>query len=173
MRFAAGRESLETTDIDGINGDVGLDSGGSGGAQRGLIVHAGLADTVAEIDDGFFLGDFSERLHDGLQGEEFAVGVEGVVVGVIGGECAGGFGGSFGAAGGAVVEALACAGCVCGEHAEDFGLVVGEIEIDAHVGGQGDEGDQVGGLHAGLHEFFGGVDAAIDLLGVHAGEVEK
>ena len=42
-----------------------------------------------------------------------------------------------------------------------------------HVRRERDERDHVGGQHFVLDEFFGGVDAAIDLLGVHAGEIEE
>ena len=115
LRFAARRKRLQAAHVERINRDVGFHRGGGRGAQCGLIVDAGLRDSVAEIDDRFFLRDFPERLHDRLQREKFSIGGEGVVVGVVGRERAAGFGRAFGGAFGAGVVALALAGAVGAE----------------------------------------------------------
>ncbi len=106
-----------------------------------------------------------------MKSEKFAIGGEGVEVGVVFGEGASGFGCAFGAAGGAVVEALALAGVVTGEQSQKFVFVVGKIAINVHVCGEGDEGDQVGGLHFCGEEFLSGVHRAINLLGFHGGKI--
>ena len=149
LRFAARRKRLQAAHVERIDGDVGFDRGCSRGAQRGLIVDAGLRDSVAEVDDRFFLRDFAERLHDRLQGEKFSIGGEGVVVGVVGRERATGFGARLRGTFGAGVVSLALAGTVRAERRENFVFVVGEIEIDVHVGRERDERDHVGGKHFG------------------------
>src|SRR5580704_14201496 len=55
LRFAARRKRLQSANVQRVNGSVGFDSSGGGGAESGLIVHAGLGDAVAEIDDAFLL----------------------------------------------------------------------------------------------------------------------
>ena len=74
---------------------------------------------------------------------------------------------------GACVVALALAGAVGAQGRENFFLVVGEIEIDVHVRRERDERDHVGGEHFFFDEFRRGIHAAIDLLGIHAAEIEE
>src|ERR1700685_3043383 len=90
LSFSARRECLKATHVERINRNVGVHRGGRGGAQGGLIIDSGLRNSITEINDRFFLRDFSERLHDRLQSEQFSVGGEGVVVGVVGRERAAG-----------------------------------------------------------------------------------
>ena len=168
-----GGKRLQAAHVERIDRDVCFHRGGRRGAQRGLIVDAGLRDSVAEIDDRFFLRDFPERLHQRLECEKFSIGGEGVVIGVVGREGAAGFGCAFGRTFGACVVALALAGTVGAQRREDFLLVVGEIEIDMHVRRERNERDHVGREHFFFDEFCGGIHAAIDLLGIHAAEIEE
>ncbi len=55
LRFAARGKGLEAADVEGIDGGVGFNCGSGGGAQRGLVVHPGLGDAIAEIDYAFLL----------------------------------------------------------------------------------------------------------------------
>src|ERR1700693_3102080 len=171
LRLVARGKRLEAANINGIDGDIGFDGGGGGGAECGLIIHAGLAYTVAEINQTFLLRNGAEGLHDGLQSEEFAIGAEGVVVGVVGRVGAASFRGTFGRAGGTIFETLAFAGIVGGELRENFGAIGSEIEIDFEIGGQGNHADEIGGFHAGVDVFLGGIDGTIDFVGLHGGEV--
>src|SRR6202035_5578308 len=47
LRFATRRKGLEAADVERIDGSIGFDGSGGGGTQSGLVVHAGLGDTVA------------------------------------------------------------------------------------------------------------------------------
>src|SRR5208337_4682395 len=66
LRFATRRKGLQAADVQGIDGGVGLHGGGRGGAQGRLVIHAGLRDAIAEINDALFLWELAERLHQGL-----------------------------------------------------------------------------------------------------------
>ena len=138
LGFAAWRKGLEPAPVHRIDGDVGLHGGGGRPAKCRLIVHAGLADSIAEINEALLLRELAERLHQGLQRQQFAVRAEGVVVRVVGREGAAGLGLSFGTPGAAVVESLAFSGSVCGKGREDSRLVIREIQVHAHVRGQRD-----------------------------------
>ena len=173
LRLAARGKCLQAAEVHRIDGHVRLDRRGGGGAQSRLIVRAGLADAVAEADEAFLLREFAEPLHDGFERQQFSVGAKGVVVGIIRRERTAGFRRSFGAAGAAVVKSLAFAGGVGGKSRQQLSLVVGKIQIDAQIRGQGHQGDQVRRLHLGGNEALGRVDGAIDLLRIHGRKVEE
>ncbi len=87
--------------------------------------------------------------------------------------CAAGFGSAFCGTGGAVLKALSLCGGIGGKTSENFGAVVAEIEIELEIGGEGNQGNQIGHLHVLVHVFFGGIDGPIDLFGLHRGKIEE
>src|SRR5260370_4518056 len=86
LRCTARREGLQAPNIHGIDRDVILHRRRSGRSQRRLVVVPGLADSIAEINQRFFLLDFSERLHGGLQRQQLPIGTKRVVIRVVGRE---------------------------------------------------------------------------------------
>ena len=134
LRFASARKRLQPAHIERINGHVGFHRSGRRRAQRGLIVHARLRNSVAEINDRFFLRDFPERLHDRLQREQFSIRGEGVVVGIVWRERSARFSRALRMnSSDPEIVALPLAGAVGSQRSQHFFLVVGEIEIDLHV----------------------------------------
>ena len=138
-----------------------------------MIVDARLRNTITEKNDRFLLRNFSQRHHHGLQRDQFAVGVKGVVVGVVGGKRTARLRGAFRGAGQAVVEALARSRRKGREDGPQLGAVIGEIHIHLQVGGQRHHGDEIRRLHFRLDKLIRGVHGAIDLLRFHRTEVEE
>ncbi len=73
----------------------------------------------------------------------------------------------------AVFETLALSGIVGGQRRQQFGLVVREIQVHAHVRGQRHQRDQIGGLHLCANEFLRGIDGSFDLFRLHRRKIKK
>ena len=171
--FSSRREGLQAADIQRIDRYVGFHRRRGRGAQRRLVVRPRLADSVAEIDEALFLREFAKRLHQRLQRQELAVGVEGVEIGVVRGKRSARFCRPLRASRAAVFEALALSGMECGQRRQQFGLVIREIQVHTHVRGQRHERHQIGGLHLGINEFLRRIDGAVNLFRIHGRKIKK
>ena len=114
LRLSSRRERLQAPDIHGIDRYVRFHRLRGCGAQRRLVVRACLADSVAKIDEAFFLREFAESLHQRLQSQQLAVRAEGVEIRIVHREGSACLRGAFRASRAAVFETLTLSGIVRG-----------------------------------------------------------
>ena len=62
---------------------------------------------------------------------------------------------------------------VLAEPAQEGLVVGGEVLVHIEGGVERDEGDEIGGLHLLVDEVLGAFDGAVDVLGLHGGEIEE
>ena len=165
-------DGLQAARVDAVDGEIGAHRGVDGRAQRGLVLDAVARNAAREVEQRFLLADLRQRLRDGAQGKEFAVGVEVVVLALVGG-VGGGVFHLVGVGVGALGKALPL-GAVVRAHLADEGVLVGgKVLIDAERVAERDQRDQVGGLHLGFEKGLRRFHAALQIFRLHRGEVEE
>ena len=174
IRWAAARRvAHQAARINGIDGHVGLDRGVDGSFQLGLILNAGLADAVSDVDQHLLFGKRRELVDDVLNGGELLIGVEYVELGFIGDE---------GRAGILVIDVAGIgqgghfAHLADGEGFDDgFELLAIGGEIGFHLNHRGvdEDGHQIGFRHLRVDVVQRGVLRAKLLGDAHVREIEE
>ena len=165
-------DGLQAARVDAVDGEVGAHGGVDGGAERSFVLDAVARDAAGEVEQRLLLVDFCEGLGDGAQGEELAVGVEVVVLALVG-RVAGGVFHLVGVGVGALGEALALGAVVGADFVDERVFVGGKVLIDAERVAERDQSDEVGGLHFCAQEGLRRIHGALQILGLHGGEVEE
>ena len=166
------RNGLQASRIHAVDGQIGAHRGVDGCPQRSLVLDAVPLDAAGKVQQRFLLGNLFQRFCDSFQGKQFAVGVEVVVFALVGRIACRVFR-LVGVCRCALGEALAFSSVVNGDLVDERLFVGGKILVHFERVAQRDQRHQVSGLHFIAQKLLRRRHAAVQVLGLHRGQVEE
>ena len=170
--IAQRRNRLQAARVHAVDGQVGAHRGVDRSSQRSLILDPIARDSAGKIKQRLLLRDFFERLRNRSQRKQLAIRVQVVVFALVR-RVPGGILRLVRVRGGALRETLSLGPVVDGHFVDQRLLVGGKILVYLERVAERNQRHQVGRLHFVLQKFLRREHAAIQVFGLHRGQIEK